>query len=248
MLDMEGHGHEDDGDHMTKFFKPSGKASVEVNKRTILADIAMADGQYEGKKVTRAELLKDNVSEDEDEDAMESGEMEMEEGESEMSQSSSESVEMPVQGGVDSDDEVTQRNKKLLQKLEANHEGSDEELDAALDMVVQAKTEESKITQTKQATDVEKAEAVQTQKKVFNTILQQRILMQKMLIASNKLPQRESLKLFAKSNEMVQESAVSCKRSLKKFMKELQSVQSTMFKLSETKIELAPVDTEGTSN
>ena len=46
-----------------------------------------------------------------------------------------------------------------------------------MDMVVDAKKEESKIHQTKQATDVEKAEAVQTQKKVFNTILQQRILM-----------------------------------------------------------------------
>ena len=54
---------------------------------------------------------------------------------------------------------------------------SDDELDAALDMVLNAKTEESKVSKTKQATEIEKAEAIQTQKKVFNTILQQRILM-----------------------------------------------------------------------
>ena len=39
MLDREGH-HEDDGDHMQSFFKKGSQAApVEVNKRSILADI-----------------------------------------------------------------------------------------------------------------------------------------------------------------------------------------------------------------
>ena len=41
----------------------------------------------------------------------------------------------------------------------------------ALDRVMMNKIEESKISKRTQATDLEKAEAVQTQKKVFNTML-----------------------------------------------------------------------------
>ncbi len=50
-------------------------------------------------------------------------------------------------------------------------EASDDELDAALDLVLKGKKEESKKSEVKQASDQEKAEAVQTQKKVFNTML-----------------------------------------------------------------------------
>ena len=101
MLDQEGLGYEDDGEHMANFFKGQTGAAVEVNKRNILADIAIQDGMYEGQKVSRADLLKDgnpenSVSAESDENDDngfdESGEMEMEEGESAMSASSSESV------------------------------------------------------------------------------------------------------------------------------------------------------------
>ena len=64
-----------------------------------------------------------------------------------------------------------------MKKLEAEEDASDEELDAALDRVIENKTEESKHSQVKKVSDIERAEAVQTQKKVWNTILQQRILM-----------------------------------------------------------------------
>ena len=89
MLDMEGHGHEDDGDHMHRFFQGGKNAApIEMNKRNILADIEMGDdGLYEAKKVSRAQLMKENIqSEDEadeegesDLEGMESAEMEMEE-------------------------------------------------------------------------------------------------------------------------------------------------------------------------
>ena len=89
MLDMEGHGHDDDGDHMHRFFQGGKNAApIEMNKRNILADIEMGDdGLYEAKKVSRAQLMKENIqSEDEadeegesDLEGMESAEMEMEE-------------------------------------------------------------------------------------------------------------------------------------------------------------------------
>ena len=47
-----------------------------------------------------------------------------------------------------------------MKQLESAEKDSDDELDAALDMVIEAKTEESKVTKTKQATDFEKAEAI----------------------------------------------------------------------------------------
>ena len=99
MLDMEGHGHEDDGDHMHRFFQGGKNAApIQMNKRNILADIEMGDdGLYEAKKVSRAQLMKENIqsedqadeeggSDDEqgesDLEGMESAEMEMEEEES----------------------------------------------------------------------------------------------------------------------------------------------------------------------
>ena len=72
----------------------------------------------------------------------------------------------------DDEDEDKARNKELLRKLEADQDGSeDEEIDAALDKVIEAKNKEAEVTQTKKATDLERAEAIQTQKKVFNTVL-----------------------------------------------------------------------------
>lgn len=48
-----------------------------------------------------------------------------------------------------------------MKKLE-EQEASDDDIDAALDRVVEKKVEESKISKKSQATDAEKAEAVQT--------------------------------------------------------------------------------------
>ena len=58
MLDEEGLGFEDDGEHMNKFFDGSVKtaSAVEVNKRSILADIQLDSGAYQGKKVSRSQL------------------------------------------------------------------------------------------------------------------------------------------------------------------------------------------------
>lgn len=55
MLDEEGLGYEDDGEHMSRFFDGSKTGgAVEVNKRSIVADIEIDDKAYKGKKVSRA--------------------------------------------------------------------------------------------------------------------------------------------------------------------------------------------------
>lgn len=48
LLDQEGNGQEDDGDHMHSFFNKTKGEAVEVNPRSILADIAIKDGAYQG--------------------------------------------------------------------------------------------------------------------------------------------------------------------------------------------------------
>ena len=42
---------------MSKFFAGGSGRQVEVNKRGIMADIELAGSAYEGKKISRAQLL-----------------------------------------------------------------------------------------------------------------------------------------------------------------------------------------------
>jgi hypothetical protein len=70
-------------------------------------------------------------------------------------------------------DDVAARNKALLKKLEKVKEGdgdSDAEIEAALNRIKQDDGEEQ--VQERAVDELEKAEAVQTQLKVFNTVLQ----------------------------------------------------------------------------
>ena len=193
----------------------------------------------------------DEISEDDEEaEGEEEGELEMDEmGESELSESS-ESVAFdqklkprkPSLADSD-DDEETTRKKQLIRKLEGDQENqSDDDIDAALDIVIENKTEESKKVQTRQVSDLEKAEAVQTQKKVYNTTLQQRILMQKLLIAANKMPTRDQHKQFIKGNTKLKSLSIDCRRGLKRHLKDLVTAQAEMFKLSETKIDIEEID------
>ena len=67
-------------------------------------------------------------------------------------------------------------------------------------------------------------------------------------MAGNKLPSEAMMKGFMKKNSAVKEGAMECKRNLKRHIKELQSCQNIMFKISETKIELNPVEIEKSSS
>ena len=98
----------------------SGQADVEVGKRGIMADIEMKAG-YEGKKVSRAQLMADDDSEEGKSDDMEEDDEEgfEEEEVSALSASSSESVAMDtgrlnkrrVNAEDSSEDEAKKRGK-----------------------------------------------------------------------------------------------------------------------------------------
>lgn len=93
LLDQDGLGYEDDGDHMSKFFSKGGSSAndIQVNKRTILGDIELGEGAYEGKKTSRAEmhakLMAEAEESEEDEGDDESGEFDMDGGEQEEGES-----------------------------------------------------------------------------------------------------------------------------------------------------------------
>ena len=106
---------------MGTFFSGATGKQVEVNKRGIMAEIEIDNSAYQGKKVSRADLM-ENEDEVEESDEGEEGEEEAgEEGESQYDESSSESVQGDLlkADGVsdDSQDEEAQRNRKLLNQL-----------------------------------------------------------------------------------------------------------------------------------
>lgn len=67
-------------------------------------------------------------------------------------------------------------------------DGSESEIDAALDQIEAEKTKENVALEKRHFEEIQKANAVVTQKKVFDTMLHQRILMQKLLTTSSRLP------------------------------------------------------------
>ena len=112
---------------MKRYFEKGMPAQpVEVNKRSILADIELDSGAYAGKKVSRDELeaMKEELEGEDGESEMEEdGEDELEAGESELSESS-ESVAFDqvlkprVKLDEDIENEEMQRKRNLLKKLE----------------------------------------------------------------------------------------------------------------------------------
>ena len=72
--------------------------------------------------------------------------------------------------------------------------------------------------------------------------------MQKCLIAANKLPQKDTLKLFSEHSKEMMADSIECKRALKRHIKDVQTAQKVMFKLSETKIDLKSIETENTTS
>ena len=68
--------------------------------------------------------------------------------------------------------------------------------------------------------------------------------MQKMLVEANKMPHETMLSEFKKDSDEIKSISIACRRGLKKHMKDLQQFQKTMFKLSETKIDIADLNEE----
>ena len=85
------------------------------------------------------------------------------------------------------DEQENLLNKKDLQNMSIDEE--DEDIDMALKQLKAEEANEGEVVKERQVSDIEKGQAVGVQKKVYDNFLHQRILMQKMLSGSNKLPQ-----------------------------------------------------------
>ena len=66
--------------------------------------------------------------------------------------------------------------------------------------------------------------------------------MQKMLTDANKMPGEDMLVSFKKQSSEIKTQSTGCRRGLKKHIKDLQSLQKVMFKISETQIDIKEVD------
>ena len=75
-------------------------------------------------------------------------------------------------------------------------DSDDSEIDAALSRIKQKDQDEVPVAQVQHTDDLQKAEAVQTQIKMYNTVLHQRILMQKLVQDGNKLPGEDMMDQF----------------------------------------------------
>lgn len=88
------------------------------------------------------------------------------------------------------------------------------------------------------SSELQKAKSVQTQKKLFDQFLHQRILMQKMLQYANKLPAKEVLDKFTQQSKNLELNMLAGRRGLKKHLKDLVKLQKQLFSLSETSIKV----------
>ena len=164
------------------------------------------DPKYNGKAVSRAQLnieeSSENSKEGEDEEEGEDAEEveDEEEGEEEYGQEegSDESSVLSIEPNVDKMDAQQRRNFEVLKQLRKEElgDGSESEIDAVLDKIEADKGLDKQQEEKRHFHDFQKASAVVTQKKVFDTMLHQRILMQKLLTTASRLPSNPNLQAF----------------------------------------------------
>ena len=133
-----------------------------------------------------------------DDEELDEEEME-EEGEEELDSEISDGL--GLEADVKSSPTIAQKKSKskkghFEKKLEQLEEiEQDEDLELALTQL-KVNDDQKELTQRLMASDIEKGNAVKVQKKVFEQMLHQRILMQKMMRFTNRMPVGEILERF----------------------------------------------------
>jgi len=125
-----------------------------------------------------------------------------------------------------------------------NGEEEVDDIDMALNQLKQEEKEESHFIQKRLSSDFQKAKSVQTQKKIFDLFLHQRILMQGLLQKANKMPTHLIIDQFRSRSKTIDHNIIECKKGLKKHLKDLVKLQKQLFTISETKIDLALPESE----
>ena len=93
--------------------------------------------------------------------------------------------------------------------------------------------------------DAKKAKSVKIQKKIYDQMLQQRILLQRPMEISQRFPQsKEYLNMLESEGKEIGKLLNKNRRQLKQHIKELQTIQKNLYDISKTevKIKVAKVD------
>lgn len=122
-----------------------------------------------------------------------------------------------------SDTQVKARNfmNSRDQPESEGYEEDGDDLDRALKQLKEDEKNESEFYQTRVSSEVEKGKSVRVQKKVFDQLLHQRILMQKLLQTANRVPAAASLSKFSYLSAKVGEGLTRSRRELKTYLKSM---------------------------
>ena len=225
--------------------------NVEVGIRKIkgtIDDEQFNNKVYSAKKVSRKQLQQSLEQESESDKS----ESESEESDFKYGKEVNEDDEVSDNDLEKDDDEIITSSLKLAgngkqsakNKVVANE--GDEEVELALEQLKREEIEESKYTQKRFSSDVQKAKSVKTQKKVFDIFLHQRILLQKVLSQSNKLPSEANFQSFISQRQEMTNPVKACKRNVKAYLKLMSSLQKGLFKVSETSVTVKDIQSTET--
>lgn len=136
--------------------------------------------------------------------------------------------------------------KKLDQLNTTKEKNEEKQLDEILDKLHSNVHEENAEDEKQLSTDIQKAKSVRMQKKICDQFLHQRILLQKPMTFLTKFPQSEEL--IQKMDSSFKSKLTHSKRQTKQHIKNLQSIQKDLFKISETSIKLQEIDEEDSTH
>lgn len=137
-------------------------------------------------------------------------------------------------------------NRKLKQLNTTKEQKEEEQLDEILDKLHTNADKENAEDEKQLSTDIQKAKSVRMQKKICDQFLHQRILLQKPMTFLTKFPQNEEV--IKSMDSSFKSKLKHSKRSTKQHIKNLQSIQKDLFKISETSIKLQDIDEQDSND
>lgn len=229
--------NDDESDNFVSNFQVS-----EIRKRNIdLLD--ESDERYKGKKVSRKEVYSDDSdsidTRENDSDGEEDEEEEEEENEindSEDDEEESYNNENSSNEDVDNkDNDFSENNDSIEDETDDNDDNEsvrsnvEEESDDNVNAKTKKKSNFKTISRTNLRADIEKGNCVRNQLKLWESLLEVRIKLQKCLVTSNQMPQHDIYKDLKENVEYRQKTNES-RNKLKMLLNNLLQLQSVLLK------------------
>ena len=195
----------------------SGKMEVELGKRRVFPDISL-NPKFGAKKTTRRDLEQYDISDSEPSDE--------------------EIKEEEVSSVEDSVKEHKQKKANKGDKEFVEDRMEEDELDAQLEAIREDdKIQSKKAERSMRQSEIKRGQEVLLQRKVTDSLVGLRILMEKLLNIANKLPQQQTIKLFQKNSE-VKSAYDTCIKDINELLSKLLSIQAQIASQSEISTEL----------